>query len=69
MKVLTRYRLGSLTGTLYETSLKGEPYYEYRIRHNKQIVGRSYSYYKFKEDCLDHMNSEMEQIFDSGRLF
>lgn len=69
MKVLTRYRLGSLTGTLYETSLRGEPYYEYRIRHKKQIVGRSYVYHKDQKDCLERMRNEMEQIFDSGRLF
>ena len=37
MKVITRYRLGNMIGTLYETSLRGELYYEYRIRYNNII--------------------------------
>lgn len=68
MKVISRYRLGSMIGTLYETSLRGETYYEYRIRYNKQIIGRSYVYHKDKDDCLLRMRNEMEQIFDSGRM-
>lgn len=69
MKVITRYRLGDMIGTLYETKLRGEPYYEYRIRYKKQIIGRSYVYHKDQNDCLERMRNEMEQIFDSGRFF
>lgn len=68
MKVLTRYRLGDLIGTLYETSLKGRICYKYRIRYHKQLVGGSYVYFANKDECLEHMKSDMEQIFDSGRL-
>ena len=68
MKVINRYRLGDLIGTLYKTTLKCETYYEYRIRFHKQIVGRSYVYFKDAEECIDHMQSDMEQIFDSGKL-
>lgn len=68
MKVLTRYRLADLIGTLYETSLKGRTTYEYRIRFHKQIVGRSYSYIKDKQECSERMRDEMETLFDSGRL-
>lgn len=69
MKAITRYRLGDMLGTLYETSLRGETYYEYRIRFNKQIIGRSYVYHKDQRDCLERMRNEMEVIFDSGRFF
>ena len=68
MKVSTRYRLGDMIGTLYETTLRGEPYYEYRIRFKKQIIGRSYVYHKDKDDCLLRMRNEMEEIFDSVQL-
>lgn len=68
MKVITRYRLADIIGTLYETSLKGRIHYEYRIRFKKQIVGRSYVYFADKADCLEHMKSDMEQIFDSSKL-
>ena len=68
MKVITRYRLADLIGTLYETSLKGEPYYEYRIRYNKKIVGRSYSSILHKEEALKRMLDEMEVLFDSSKL-
>lgn len=68
MKVISRYRLCDLIGTLYETTLKGETYYEYRIRFHKQIVGRSYSYIKDKQECSERMRDEMETLFDSGRL-
>lgn len=68
MKVITRYRLGDIIGTLYETSLRGEPYYEYRIRFHKQIIGRSYVYHKDQKDCLERMRNEMEEIFDSGKM-
>lgn len=68
MKVLTRYRLGDMIGTLYETSLKGETYYEYRIRFHKQIIGRSYVYHKDQKDCLERMRNEMEVIFDSVQM-
>ena len=69
MKVISRYRLGDMIGTLYETKLRGETYYEYRIRFHKQIIGRSYVYHKDQKDCLERMQNEMEQIFDSGRFF
>lgn len=69
MKVLSRYRLGDMIGTLYETSLRGTSYYEYRIRFKKQIIGRSFVYHKDKDDCLLRMRNEMEEIFDSGRFF
>ena len=68
MIVINRYRLGDLIGTLYKTTLKREIYYEYRIRFHKQIVGRSYVYFKDAEECIDHMQSDMQQIFDSGKL-
>ena len=68
MKVLTRYRLADLIGTLYESSLKGRTTYEYRIRFHKQVVGRSYVYFADKTECLNLMKSDMEQIFDSGKL-
>lgn len=68
MKVITRYRLGDMVGTLYETSLRGASYYEYRIRFHKQIIGRSYVYHKDQKDCLERMRNEMEEIFDSGRM-
>ena len=68
MKVINRYRLGDLIGTVYKTALKRETYYEYRIRFHKQIVGRSYVYFKDAEECIDHMQSDMQQIFDSGKL-
>lgn len=68
MKALTRYRLGNMLGTLYETTLKGETYYEYRIRYNKQIIGRSYVYHKDKKDCEKRMRNEMEEIFDSAKM-
>ena len=68
MKVLTRYRLGDMIGTLYETKLRGEIYYEYRIRFHKQIIGRSYVYHKDKDNCLERMRNEMEEIFDSVQL-
>lgn len=68
MIVINRYRLGDLIGTLYKTTLKRETYYEYRIRFHKQIVGRSYVYFKDTYECIDHMQSDMQQIFDSGKL-
>ena len=68
MKVITRYRLADIIGTLYESSLKGRTTYEYRIRFKKQIVGRSFVYFADKADCLEHMKSDMEQIFDSSKL-
>lgn len=68
MKVLTRYRLADLIGTLYETSLKGRITYEYRIRFHKQIVGRSFSYIKDKQVCSERMRDEMETLFDFGWL-
>lgn len=68
MKVISKWRLSDLQGTVYETSLKGETYYEYRIRFHKQIVGRSYSYIKDKQECTERMRDEMETLFDSGRL-
>lgn len=68
MKVISRYRLGEMIGTLYETSLRGETYYEYRIRYKKQVIGRSYVYHKDQKDCLERMRNEMEAIFDSAKM-
>lgn len=68
MRVINYFRLGDLIGTLYKTTLKGETYYVYRIRFHKKIVGRSSVYFDNLGDCLDHMRSDMEQIFDSGKL-
>lgn len=68
MKVISRYRLGDLKGTLYETILRGDPHYEYRVRFHKQVVARSYVYFRNKEECLNRMKSDMEQLFDSQRL-
>ena len=68
LKVNSKYRLCDLTGTVYETTLKGQKCYVYRIRFHKQIVGRSYVYFNNAGDCIDHMRSDMEQIFDSGKL-
>lgn len=68
MKVITKYRLADLIGTVYETTLKGRIVYEYRIRFHKQIVGRSYAYINTKKLCIDQMCDEMEMLFDSQRL-
>ena len=69
MKVITRYRLGDLIGTVYQTSLGGQPEYIYKIRHKRQVKGVSYVYLHNQEDCLNQMISHMEQIYDSDKLY
>ena len=36
MKVISKWRLGNLLGSLYETKLTGETHYTYKIRYNKK---------------------------------
>ena len=42
MKVISKWRLGNLQGTLYETTIGGEIHYVYKVRYNRKVVAQSY---------------------------
>ena len=67
MKVISKWRLGNLQGTLYETSIGGETHYVYKVRYNRKVVAQSYVYFKDKDDCLKRMNDDMYYLFDGDR--
>lgn len=62
MKVISRWRLGNLIGTIYQTTLGGRTEYEYRIRNGRKIVGRSFVYFHEQEVCFEKMNDEMNYL-------
>lgn len=62
MKVISRWRLDNLIGTLYETKLGGRIEYEYRIRCGKKVVGRSCVYFHDAEVCFEKMEDEMNYL-------
>ena len=63
MKVISKWRLGNLLGSLYETKLAGEIHYVYKIRYNKKVA-QSYVYFRDKDECLNRMNDDMYYLYD-----
>lgn len=60
MAKIRDYQLGDLKGTLY----KYGDGYTYKIRYNKNIVARQYTYMYSKEDCFNKMKQEMQYLLD-----
>ena len=70
MKVISKWCLGNLIGTLYETTLGGRIQYVYKVRFNKQIVAQSYVYFNDKYNCLSKMSNDMSYLYDGdNKLF
>jgi SAM-dependent methyltransferase len=67
MKVISKWRLGNLQGTVYETTIGGETHYVYKVRYNRKVVAQSYVYFKDKDECLKRMNDDLYYLFDGDR--
>lgn len=66
MKVISKWRLGNLLGTVYETTLGGRIQYIYKVRFNKKVVAQSFVYFNDKDDCTRRMSEDMNYLFDGN---
>lgn len=65
MKLILKMERGELKGSLYS-----EKYgFTYKVKFKKEIVARSYCYFKNKDDALEHMDNDMTQLIGMLPLF